>query len=356
MPFLEIENLRVVVDDFTLREVSFCLNEGEVLALLGPSGAGKTTLIEALSGLTPLTSGRILIKGRDITHLPVHKRRIGIVFQDLALFPHLNVYENISFGLKNRKLSRTVISEKVNTLLALLGLSGFEKRDVSSLSGGEKQRVALARTLAPEPDIILFDEPLSAVDEELRSRLREQLSAIQQRLGFTALYVTHDRDEAFYFADMIGVIFDGRIWQIDKPQNVYEQPVTPKVAEFLGIENRLRAEVIVDQAEGYMVRFADEKLYLTLQEKLQPGDLLDILIKPEKALLTEEALSANTFPVTIKNSKNYGSKTEYIVELAGQKLKVLLRDTRILFQPDDHLHLTLNPKDLLVYKNNVLIN
>ncbi|MBW6515713.1 MAG: ABC transporter ATP-binding protein [Candidatus Cloacimonetes bacterium] len=356
MAYLQVENLRVVVDDFELNDINIDLEQGKILSLLGPSGAGKSTLIQAISGLIPINNGKISVKNIDITKLPVHKRKIGIVFQDFALFPHLNVYNNIAFGLRSQRLSKKTIQDKITYLLDLVGLSSYEKRDVNTLSGGEKQRVALARTLAPQPDIILFDEPLSAVDEELRTRLREQLAKVQQELGFTALYVTHDREEAFYFADLIGVIFEGRIWQIDRPGFVYEKPVNPVVARFLGIENRLTVEIIEEYKEGYMAKFVGHNIYIISKDDLQKGDLIDVLIKPERALISEQQEEENTFPVSLISSKNYGSKSELSVDLFGAPIKILLPDSKPLSLRTDQLFLKLKPENLLSYKNNVLLN
>ena len=355
MGYLQVDNLCVVVDDFALNDINIDLQQGQILALLGPSGAGKSTLIQAISGLIPITSGKISVNGNEITDLPTHKRKIGIVFQDFALFPHLNVFDNIAFGLRTQKLSKREIRDRVHELLQLTGLADFEKRDINSLSGGEKQRIALARTLAPQPDIILFDEPLSAVDEELRTHLREQLARVQQKLGFTALYVTHDREEAFYFADLIGIIFDGRIWQIDKPEKVYERPVNPTVARFLGIENRLTVEVMEAQKEGYMAKFADNRIYFKTSHSLLRGAIIDILIKPEKALLSGEPGIENSFPVKLLSSKNYGAKAEFLVDLAGNSLKIIIPEMNIPDIISDKLFLTLKIDHLLVYKDNELL-
>jgi len=343
------------VDDFELKEINLELEQGKILALLGPSGSGKSTLIQAISGLITVQAGKILVNNSDITSTPVHKRKIGVVFQDFALFPHLNVYHNVAFGLKSQQLSRKAIRDRVHQLLELVGLENFSQREVNSLSGGEKQRIALARTLAPKPDIILFDEPLSAVDEELRIRLREQLANIQKELGFTTIYVTHDREEAFYFADLIGIIFNGRIWQIDRPENVYEKPVSPIVARFLGIENRLSGEVIEPFQEGYMVNYADYQIYIKSKVTLNIGDQIDILLKPEKAILTRQQVKVNSFPVKLISSKNYGNKAEYLVDFAGNSIKVLQSESELLLPPSNELYLTLKAEHLLVYKDNVLL-
>lgn len=352
MSFLQVDNLTVTIDDFTLDEINFSIEKGNILALLGPSGSGKTSLIQAISGLIPISRGRIVVAGKDITDLPVHKRKIGIVFQEFALFPHLTVYENIAFGLKNQKLPNKVIRDKVAFLLDLVGMKGYEKRNTTALSGGEKQRVALARTLAPQPDIILFDEPLSAVDEELRTRLREQLAAIHQEVGFTAVYVTHDREEAFFFADLIGIIFKGRIWQIDKPEQVYDKPVTPFIAGFLGIENRLSAKVVEKFNGGYLVKCSEQNIYIKTKAILRANDQLEILIKPENAFLSNQPAGQNSFPVKLLSSKSFGSKSEYLVSFAGRKIKSFNLQNTPQIANQQNLFLNLKPETLLVYKDN----
>jgi len=356
MAYLQVQNLRVIIDDFILQDINFSLERGKVLALLGPSGSGKTSLIQAISGLIPISEGSVIVNGLNITDTPVHKRKIGIVFQDFALFPHLNVYENIAFGLKSQRPSIRNLGDRISCLLDLVGLSGYEKRDVTTLSGGEKQRVALARTLAPQPEIILFDEPLSAVDEELRFKLREQLSRIQQELGFTAIYVTHDREEAFYFADKIGIIFAGKIWQIDKPEEVYEKPISPVVAGFLGIDNQLAARVIKKAKEGYMAEYKGLNIYLELKTELSRDDSLTILLKPENIELSAEKKTRNSFPVKLIGSRNYGSKRESVVELAGQTLKIIQTGERPPLLNSEQLYLNTGHNSLLVYKDDKLIS
>lgn len=232
--FLEIENLGFFYGDFALRIPFLGLERGQLLSLLGPSGCGKSTLIQLISGLLPWERGKIYLNGKEITHAKPHKRSIGVVFQDLALFPHLNVYENIAFGLKMQKCKN--IKPKVEELLKLTNLQGFAKRKVQELSGGEKQRVALARTLAPSPELILFDEPLSALDEYLRENLRLQIKELQQKTGFTAIFVTHDRQEAYFMGDILSVMSAGEIVAWGKPEQVFKQPASLEVAKFLGYD------------------------------------------------------------------------------------------------------------------------
>ncbi|MFC3706294.1 ABC transporter ATP-binding protein [Devosia honganensis] len=228
----------VAVDTFSL-EVA----DGELVCLLGPSGSGKSTLLRMVGGFERPSGGLITIDGEDITHLPPEKRPTGMVFQSHALWTHMNVFKNLAFGLKLRRLPADVIKQKVEAVLELVGLGGYGTRHVSQLSGGQQQRVALARSLVLEPKILLLDEPFASLDQHLRERLREEVRDIQQRLGITTLFVTHGQDEALAMADRIVVMRDGRTEQIDRPDVVYREPQTPFVAGFIGTMNLIEGEV-----------------------------------------------------------------------------------------------------------------
>ncbi len=220
-----------------LKNITFHLNEGEILCLLGPSGSGKTTLLRLLAGLEKEDSGTITFNGIDIQSIPPHKRNFGMMFQDYALFPHKNVYENVAFGLKMQKLTARTIKTKVDGMLEVVGLDGFGHRPIDELSGGEQQRVALARSLAPQPQLLLLDEPLGSLDRTLRDRLSGEIRSILKNLGVTALFVTHDQTEAFTVADKVAILYDGRLEQFDSPENLYRTPASTTVASFLGFKN-----------------------------------------------------------------------------------------------------------------------
>ena len=222
-----------------LNGISFELAKGEIVALLGPSGCGKSTLLSIIAGLEKAESGEITWKGISIQGLPAHQRGFGLMFQDYALFPHKNVADNISFGLEMSKWARGEIKQRVSGVLDLIGLHGYELRDVSTLSGGEQQRVALARSLAPYPKLLMLDEPLGSLDRVLRERLLLDLRALLREMNQTVLYVTHDQEEAFAIADCVVVMDAGQAVQISEPQTLYRQPETPLVARFLGLTNLL---------------------------------------------------------------------------------------------------------------------
>jgi len=230
---LHIHRLKKQYPEFTL-SLDMEITHGSLTTLLGPSGCGKTTALSIITGIEEQDSGRIVLSGKDISELPPWKRNIGLVFQDYALFPHMNVYQNISYGLKIRGVSSSRIRSKVSGLMELIGLKGYEKRKPQQLSGGEQQRVALARALAPEPELLLLDEPLSALDAKLRIRLRGEIRRIQRELGVTTVYVTHDQDEALDISDEIAVMNQGSIEQTGTPEEIYRHPKSIFCGTFIG--------------------------------------------------------------------------------------------------------------------------
>lgn len=271
-------------DKLALAGVSFDLTENEVVCLLGPSGCGKTTLLRIVAGLETPDTGRILFDGQDIGPVPPHRRDFGLMFQDYALFPHKNVFDNVAFGLRMKGMDESEIRQQVREVLALVGLAGFEKRSVNDLSGGEAQRVALARSLATRPRLLMLDEPLGSLDRALRERLMAELRDILTEVGVTALYVTHDQAEAFAIADRAVVLNAGRVEQIGPPEMIYRCPATPFVAHFLGLTN-LAEGLILDQglvASAWGEINADTGDYAA-------GDKVKVLIRPEAARLMAEA-------------------------------------------------------------------
>ena len=234
MSSVQFQNVsRIFPEGGGIREFTCDIAEGEFFALLGPSGCGKTTTLRIAAGLETPDSGTVAFDGRDVTHLAPEKRNAAMVFQSYALFPHMSVFENVAFGLRARKMSRAELAARVEESLALVQLAGMGKRDVTELSGGQQQRVALARALAVHPRILLLDEPLSNLDAELRFSTRQQLAELQKRLGITAIYVTHDQEEALALAQRIAVLKDGACHQIGSPDEILHQPATPFVRAFL---------------------------------------------------------------------------------------------------------------------------
>ncbi len=282
MTILHVKNISSSYEgQCLLKNITFHLNEGEILCLLGPSGSGKTTLLRLLAGLEIADSGTVIFDRTDIQSIPPHKRNFGMMFQDYALFPHKNVYENVAFGLKMKKWANKTIKTKVAEMLEVVGLEGFGHRLIDELSGGEQQRVALARSLAPQPQLLLLDEPLGSLDRTLRDRLSGEIRSILKTLGVTALFVTHDQTEAFTVADKIAILHSGRLEQFDSPEKLYRTPVNPTVATFLGFKNIFSGKY--DKAGSFYSPIG--------QLQFEPTNFDDqertLLIRPEGALISE---------------------------------------------------------------------
>ena len=238
MALLELKNITAGYDkNVILRDFNLNVEKGEFVSLLGSSGCGKTTTLRLIAGFSQPMAGSIVFNGRDITNVPLHKRNFGFVFQSYALFPHMTVYDNVAFGLKMRKVSREETRKRVMDMLALVDLNGFEKRYPREMSGGQRQRVALARAMVIQPDLMLFDEPLSNLDAKLRVKMRVEIRRIQQELGFTAIYVTHDQEECFAISDQVAIMNQGVIEQMDTPASIFNGPRTDFIAHFVGFEN-----------------------------------------------------------------------------------------------------------------------
>ena len=293
MPFIEVHHITKSFDGPpVLRDVSFSVDEGGILCLLGPSGCGKTTLLRVIAGLETPDAGRVICKGRNLRGLPIYRRRFGLMFQDFALFPHRDVLGNVGFGLRMQGLPPARVRERAAEMLALVGLSGFEARDVNELSGGERQRVALARSLAPNPRLLMLDEPLGSLDRALRERLMGELRAIIKAVGVTAIYVTHDQQEAFAIADRVIVMDAGCKVQEGTPEDIYFRPATPFVARFLGMTN-LVPGTIVATGEELVVETALGLLRLDSGGISPPEEAAPVmvLIRPEAAEVAEEGVN-----------------------------------------------------------------
>ncbi|NMB00250.1 MAG: ABC transporter ATP-binding protein [Firmicutes bacterium] len=279
-----------------LAGVDLYIRKNEFVTLLGPSGCGKTTTLRLIGGFEQPTDGSIMFEGKDISNVPSYKRRVNTVFQRYALFSHLNVFENIAFGLRIKKLKEQEIKDKVSKMLALVNLEGYEKRDVNSLSGGQQQRVAIARALVNEPEVLLLDEPLAALDLKLRREMQHELKNMQKSLGITFVFVTHDQEEALSMSDTVVVMKDGKIQQIGTPVDIYNEPKNAFVADFIGESN------IVDgiMREDYLVDFGGARFDCVdfgfakdeqVDVVIRPEDL--VLIPPENAKLVGEVRSVN---------------------------------------------------------------
>lgn len=313
------------VDDVNLR-----VTEGEFFSLLGPSGCGKTTTLRMIAGFEQPTDGRILLNGADITEKPAHRRQVNTVFQHYALFPHLNVFENIAYGLRRAKVATSEIGRRVGEALELVQLTSFAGRATTQMSGGQQQRVALARALVLKPAVLLLDEPLGALDSRLRKRLQIELKSLQQRIGITFIYVTHDQEEALTMSDRIAVMSNGRVVQVASPREIYEAPATTFVADFLGVSNLMDVMAAGAGEHGCCkVRLGGFELLAGCGVAATTGNL-KLTIRPERVKL--EPLGAGTgpnrVPGTVERWVYLGNSVQLIVRLAtGTIIQVLIQNT-----------------------------
>ena len=291
------------------------IEDGELIALLGPSGCGKTTALRILGGFDRPDAGRVLVDGRDITNLPPNKRDMGMVFQAYSLFPNMDVRTNVTFGLQVRRQDKATRLERADELLALVGLSETANRYPYQLSGGQQQRVAIARALAIEPTVLLLDEPLSALDARVRTQLRTEIRDLQQRLGITTLFVTHDQSEALSIADRVGVMHAGRLEQLDTPENIYRRPATEFVAEFVGAMNRLPGRI----GDDHEVQVLGQRLTLLNPNGQRPGEAVHALIRPEALEISPD--SAGSGMVTDRMFLGSAVRLEVTLD-AGHKVLV----------------------------------
>jgi iron(III) transport system ATP-binding protein len=284
-PYLQIENIHKSFGQFiALNDINLNVYPGEFVSLLGPSGCGKTTLLRIIAGLEQQSAGRVIQGGKDVSHLPPAKRDFGIVFQSYALFPNLTASQNIAYGLQNTPMPKGQIEQRVKELLETVGLEGFGRKYPSQMSGGQQQRIALARALALSPSLLLLDEPLSALDAKVRGRLRVEITQLQKRLGVTTVMVTHDQEEALTMADRVVVMDKGVIAQVGTPRVVYQNPKTPFVANFIGSTNLLGCEVI----SSTQVRFGNILLDANIGE-FEVNSQIEIAIRPESIQLLDSS-------------------------------------------------------------------
>ena len=316
------------------------ISDGEFVTLLGPSGCGKTTTLRIIAGFVTPDSGSVFFDGKDIAGLPPYKRQVNTIFQRYALFPHLNVEDNVAFGMRVQKKKSAEIHETVNRMLALVNLTGFNKRRVDTLSGGQQQRVAIARALANNPRVLLLDEPLAALDLKLRKDMQVELKNIQKSLGITFIYVTHDQEEALSMSDTVVVMDGGKIQQIGTPQDIYNEPQNAFVADFIGESNILDGIM----HEDYLVEFFGRK-FKCLDAGFENGEAVDVVIRPEDIDIVAPEKGHLIGKVTAVTFK--GVHFETIVDFKGFKWMIQTTD---YYPVDSVIGIVLNPEDIHIMK------
>ena len=338
---IELTNITKEYDGSeALKGISLSIRENEFVTLLGPSGCGKTTTLRIIGGFESPTAGTVLFEGKSINDMPPYMRKVNTVFQKYALFPHMNVFENIAFGLKIKKLDKSAIRDKVTEVLGMVNLKGFEKRSVNSLSGGQQQRVAIARALVNEPEVLLLDEPLGALDLKLRKEMQIELKNIQKRLGITFVYVTHDQEEALTMSDTIVVMKEGTIQQVGTPQDIYNEPKNAFVADFIGESNIIGGVML----RAYCVNFAGRE-FECVDKGFGINEAVDVVVRPEdiKLMKDDSLLQGIVTPVTFKG-------VHYEMSVKDENGYVWIVHSTAMEPVDTKVGLKIQPFDIQIMK------
>ena len=343
-----IKNAVKKYGDFTaVNGISLNIEQGEFFTLLGPSGCGKTTLLRMIAGFNTVDGGEICFDEQVINTLPAHKRDIGMVFQNYAIFPHLNVADNVAYGLKARKVPKTEITPRVDEALKMVQIDQLKTRQPNELSGGQQQRVALARAFVIEPGVLLMDEPLSNLDAKLRVQMRTTIKKLQRRLGITTIYVTHDQEEALAISDRIAVMNQGNIMQIGKPEEIYRRPANPFVANFIGVSNFIDCAVDGQDPKAATVKLHDGHSFQMPLRAPYSGEVI-LSARPEQLFFSEQGL-----PGKVNMSTFLGDFIQYEVELStGQVLELneYTKDVDGAKNDGEEVHISFNPKQVSLYR------
>ncbi|MBC8035933.1 MAG: ABC transporter ATP-binding protein, partial [Rhizobiales bacterium] len=336
-------------DQVAVNGVSFTVDRGEHLTLLGPSGCGKTTILRSLAGLVTPTSGEIHIAGRRVNDIPIHKRNIGLVFQNYALFPHKTIHDNVAFGLKYRNISRDEITRKVKRALDIVRLPGVEKKVPSELSGGQQQRIALARAIVIEPDVLLLDEPLSALDANLREEMRTEIKTIQREVGITTIFVTHDQEEALAMSDRIVVMNRGVVEQEGTPEDVYNAPASRFVASFLGQSNLLDGVVkSVKAGEASVALDGAAAIRAFAPQSLKSGDKVTAIVRAQKILVGAPSKGANSIKGKVLTTAYLGGTASYVIEAGPLRLNAINPIAGKVYREGETVTVNFAPEDCVL--------
>ncbi len=328
------------------------VREGEFLSFLGPSGCGKTTTLRMIAGLETPTAGDILVRGKRMNDIPIHRRNIGLVFQNYALFPHRTVYQNIAFGLRYRKCPKAEIERRVADVLSLVQLDAMAQRYPAELSGGQQQRVALARAIVIRPDLLLLDEPLSALDANLRESMRIELKQIQRETGITTLFITHDQSEALAMSDRIAVMSQGRVQQLDAPQTVYNRPATEFCARFLGNANLMPGTVVQGEPGAWQVHCLGQTWHSTSDRIWEAGASVTVVLRAEHFNVAEPDASLNTISLTIDHVDYLGTSAHYLAHTDnGEQLELFGSVGRTPLTAGTRLSVTINPEHVVLLED-----
>ena len=338
---VELKDISVAFDgERVLDNLCLTIKDGEFVTFLGPSGCGKTTTLRLIAGFLEPDNGDVLFEGKIINGVPAYKRQVNTIFQRYALFPHLNVYENIAFGLRIKKLPEKEIKEKVAEMLRLVNLTGLEKRNIDTLSGGQQQRVAIARAIANRPKVLLLDEPLAALDLKLRKDMQKELKKIQEQLGITFVFVTHDQEEALTMSDRVVVMDGGKIQQVGTPKDIYNEPQNAFVADFIGESNIVDGKMIKD----YYVEFSGYK-FDCLDKGFEPDEAVDVVVRPEDVDIV--APDKGMLKGVVTSVSFLGVHYEIIVDIGGFKWLIQTTEEHFI---DEKVGLFIEPDDIHIMK------